>query len=28
VVNRLDTQRADVLRFATHWTVPFENNLA
>jgi len=25
---RLDTQRADVLRFATDWTVPFDNNLA
>lgn len=25
---RLDTQHADVLRFATDWTVPFDNNLA
>lgn len=25
---RLDTQRVDVLRFATDWSVPFDNNLA
>lgn len=25
---RLDTQRADVLRFATDWQVPFDNNQA
>ncbi len=28
LLNRLDTQRHDVLRFATDWLVPFENNLA
>jgi len=28
LLNRLDTQRADVLRFATDWRVPFDNNLA
>jgi len=28
LLNRLDTQRTDVLRFATDWRVPFDNNLA
>ncbi len=28
LLNRLDTQREDVLRFATDWRVPFDNNLA
>jgi len=28
LLNRLDTQRDDVLRFATDWRVPFDNNLA
>jgi len=28
LLNRLDTQREDVLRFAADWRVPFDNNLA
>ncbi len=28
LLTRLDTQREDVLRFATDWRVPFDNNLA